>query len=57
MDLVAAILGGAVVVKGFLRLNGPDAVLDTGEREIFVPLTQIRWVVDPRTGARVAGPW
>ena len=80
MDLVAAILGGAVVVtvamafyrsigatgqarrealaeldgqylivaisrgrmvleyEGFLRLRGPDAVLDKGERQIFVPL-------------------
>lgn len=43
--------------EGFFRLESGAAVLDTGERVIYVPLGQIRWVVDVRTGSRLAGPW
>ncbi len=40
--LVVALSRGRMVLEeeGFLRLRGRDAVLDTGEREIFVPLAQ-----------------
>ncbi len=57
--LAVALNRGRMVLEeeGFLRLKGRDAILDTGEREIFVAVAQICWIVDPRTGDRVAGPW
>lgn len=57
--LIVALSRGRMVIEeeGFLSFDGHHAVLDTGERAIYVPLGQIRWIVDPRTGSRLAGPW
>lgn len=43
---------------GIMRLGQRhDAVLLEGKGIWSVPITHIRWVVDPGTGQRIAGPW
>ncbi len=42
--------GLIVEEEGFLQLDDGAASLEVGERVISVPLGQIRWIADPRTG-------
>lgn len=41
-----------------LRLGeGTDTVLLEAKQVWSVPVAHVRWVADPKTGQRIAGPW
>jgi hypothetical protein len=37
--------------------EGPDTVSLEARQVWSVPVAQVRWVSDPKTGQRIAGPW
>ena len=37
--------------------EGADTVSLEAKQVWSVPVAQVRWVADPRTGQRIAGPW